>query len=144
MFGMCSRYFFLLLCFSGFGLGSVNRCDEVRKVFQLRQIGPNQLVPLSPRPGRCYRDEPTHGNVFFLCVCVRVSFIVVFTWRNVMRVLDLDTYNHQRQITSSSVTMTVRMLSSKYQPPTWEDLTDWLTDLCPLTLSFSVFLNCSL
>ncbi|XP_075876480.1 glypican-5a [Nelusetta ayraudi] len=51
MFGMCSRYFFLLLCFSGFGLGSVNRCDEVRKVFQLRQIGPNQLVPLSPRPG---------------------------------------------------------------------------------------------
>ncbi|XP_029986811.1 glypican-5 [Sphaeramia orbicularis] len=42
--------FFLACCF-GLGLGSPNRCDEVRKVFQLRQIGPNQLPPLSPRPG---------------------------------------------------------------------------------------------
>uniref|UniRef100_A0A7N8XWK4 Glypican 5a n=1 Tax=Mastacembelus armatus TaxID=205130 RepID=A0A7N8XWK4_9TELE len=30
---------------------SPNKCDEVRKVFQLRQIGPSQLLPLSPRPG---------------------------------------------------------------------------------------------
>lgn len=79
-----------------------------------------------------------HMTTFFcfvclcVCACARVSFIVVFTWRNVMRVLDLDTYNRQRQITSSSVTITVRMLSSKYQPPTWEDLTDWLT--CALWL----------
>lgn len=28
-----------------------NKCEEVRKVFQLRQIGPGQLLPLSPRPG---------------------------------------------------------------------------------------------
>ncbi|XP_058484505.1 glypican-5a isoform X2 [Solea solea] len=40
---------FLLACCCGLGFG--NRCDEVRKVFQLRQIGPNQLLPLSPRPG---------------------------------------------------------------------------------------------
>ncbi|XP_029974515.1 glypican-5a [Salarias fasciatus] len=38
-------------CCCGFGLGRANKCDEVRKVFQLRQIGPNQLLPLSPRPG---------------------------------------------------------------------------------------------
>ncbi|XP_075934200.1 glypican-5a isoform X2 [Anarhichas minor] len=42
---------FFLACCSGFCFGSPNRCDEVRKVFQLRQIGPNQLLPLSPRPG---------------------------------------------------------------------------------------------
>ncbi|XP_069029466.1 glypican-5a [Embiotoca jacksoni] len=42
---------FLLACCCGSGLGSPNKCDEVRKVFQLRQIGPNQLLPLSPRPG---------------------------------------------------------------------------------------------
>ncbi|KAK5915477.1 hypothetical protein CesoFtcFv8_001063 [Champsocephalus esox] len=42
---------FLLACGSGLGFGSPNRCDEVRKVFQLKQIGPNQLLPLSPRPG---------------------------------------------------------------------------------------------
>ncbi|KAK9542895.1 hypothetical protein VZT92_000718 [Zoarces viviparus] len=42
---------FFLACCSGFCIGSPNRCDEVRKVFQLRQIGPNQLLPLSPRPG---------------------------------------------------------------------------------------------
>ncbi|KAK5874119.1 hypothetical protein PBY51_019094 [Eleginops maclovinus] len=33
------------------GCASPNKCDEVRKVFQLKQIGPNQLLPLSPRPG---------------------------------------------------------------------------------------------
>ncbi|XP_022047246.2 glypican-5a [Acanthochromis polyacanthus] len=42
---------FLLACCCGSGFGSSNKCDEVRKVFQLRQIGPNQLLPLSPRPG---------------------------------------------------------------------------------------------
>ncbi|XP_037607497.1 glypican-5a isoform X3 [Sebastes umbrosus] len=42
---------FFLACCCGFGFGSSNKCDEVRKVFQLRQIGPNQLLPLSPRPG---------------------------------------------------------------------------------------------
>lgn len=42
---------FLLVFCCGSGFGSSNKCDEVRKVFQLRQIGPNQLLPLSPRPG---------------------------------------------------------------------------------------------
>ncbi|XP_023280070.1 glypican-5-like [Seriola lalandi dorsalis] len=42
---------FLLACCCGSGFGSPNRCDEVRKVFQLRQIGPIQLLPISPRPG---------------------------------------------------------------------------------------------
>ncbi|XP_044056484.1 glypican-5a isoform X3 [Siniperca chuatsi] len=42
---------FFLACCSGLGFGIPNRCDEVRKVFQLRQIGPNQLLPPSPRPG---------------------------------------------------------------------------------------------
>ncbi|XP_067442635.1 glypican-5a [Thunnus thynnus] len=42
---------FFLACFCGLGFGNPNRCDEVRKVFQLRQIGPNQLLPLSPRIG---------------------------------------------------------------------------------------------
>lgn len=46
------NYVFFLACCSGLCSGSPNRCDEVRKVFQLRQIGPNQLLPLSPRPGR--------------------------------------------------------------------------------------------
>ncbi|XP_041799591.1 glypican-5a [Chelmon rostratus] len=46
-----TNYFFFLACCSGLGFGSPNRCDEVRKVFQLRQIGPNQLLPLGPRPG---------------------------------------------------------------------------------------------
>ncbi|XP_056268586.1 glypican-5a isoform X2 [Pseudoliparis swirei] len=45
------NYVFFLACCSGLCSGSPNRCDEVRKVFQLRQIGPNQLLPLSPRPG---------------------------------------------------------------------------------------------
>ncbi|CAB1421647.1 unnamed protein product [Pleuronectes platessa] len=38
------------LCGLGFGLNP-NTCEEVRKVFQLRQIGPIQLSPLSPRAG---------------------------------------------------------------------------------------------
>ncbi|XP_053174628.1 glypican-5a [Scomber japonicus] len=42
---------FFLACFCGLVFGNPNRCDEVRKVFQLRQIGPNQLLPLSPRQG---------------------------------------------------------------------------------------------
>ncbi|XP_018539347.1 glypican-5a [Lates calcarifer] len=42
---------FLLVCCCGSGFGSPNKCDEVRKVFQLRQIGPSQLLPVSPRPG---------------------------------------------------------------------------------------------
>uniref|UniRef100_A0A8D3BIT0 Glypican-5-like n=1 Tax=Scophthalmus maximus TaxID=52904 RepID=A0A8D3BIT0_SCOMX len=41
----------LLACCCGSGAASPDRCDEVRKVFQLRQIGPNQLLPLSPRAG---------------------------------------------------------------------------------------------
>lgn len=45
------RSIFLLACFCGSGLGGPNKCDEVRKVFQLRQIGPSQLLPLSPRAG---------------------------------------------------------------------------------------------
>lgn len=46
-----TNYLFFLACCCGLGFGNPNRCDEVRKVFQLRQIGPNQLLPLSPRPG---------------------------------------------------------------------------------------------
>uniref|UniRef100_G3PRN4 Glypican 5a n=1 Tax=Gasterosteus aculeatus aculeatus TaxID=481459 RepID=G3PRN4_GASAC len=42
---------FLLAFCSGFCFGTPNRCDDVRKVFQLRQIGPNQLLPLNPRAG---------------------------------------------------------------------------------------------
>nr|XP_046246189.1 glypican-5a isoform X2 [Scatophagus argus] len=42
---------FFLACCSGLGFESPNKCDEVRKLFQLRQIGPNQLLPLNPRPG---------------------------------------------------------------------------------------------
>ncbi|KAJ0002307.1 hypothetical protein NQD34_002103 [Periophthalmus magnuspinnatus] len=38
-------------CFYAVALGNPNKCDEVRKVFQLRQIGPSQLLPLNPRPG---------------------------------------------------------------------------------------------
>ncbi|KAK7913269.1 hypothetical protein WMY93_013480 [Mugilogobius chulae] len=44
-----SNCFFILACFCGSLLGNPNKCDEVRKVFQLRQIGPSQLLPLSPR-----------------------------------------------------------------------------------------------
>lgn len=62
---MCTRYVSFLLCLSGFGFGSFNRCDEVRKVFQLRQIGPNQLLPLSPRPGRCDSDGELLGMFLF-------------------------------------------------------------------------------
>lgn len=40
-----------LACCFGSVFGSPNKCDEVRKVFQLRQIGPSQLLPPSPRPG---------------------------------------------------------------------------------------------
>ncbi|KAM3625872.1 uncharacterized protein V6R79_018957 [Siganus canaliculatus] len=46
-----ANYIFFLAYCSGLGFAGPNRCDEVRKVFQLRQIGPNQLLPLSPRPG---------------------------------------------------------------------------------------------
>ena len=46
-----TNYIFLLAFCSGSGFGIPNKCDEVRKVFQLREIGPNQLLPLSPRPG---------------------------------------------------------------------------------------------
>ncbi|KAM4592884.1 glypican-5a [Odontesthes bonariensis] len=42
---------FLLACCCASGFGGTNKCDEVRKVFQLRQIGPNHLLPLSPRHG---------------------------------------------------------------------------------------------
>ncbi|KAK2920078.1 glypican-5a isoform X1 [Channa argus] len=42
---------FLLAVCCGSGFGGPNGCEEVRKVFQLRQIGPSQLLPLSPRPG---------------------------------------------------------------------------------------------
>nr|XP_019935299.1 PREDICTED: glypican-5-like [Paralichthys olivaceus] len=44
--------FVLLAGLCGLGFGhNTNTCEEVRKVFQLRQIGPNQLLPLSPRAG---------------------------------------------------------------------------------------------
>ncbi|XP_061671130.1 glypican-5a [Syngnathoides biaculeatus] len=42
---------FLLACLSVVCRGNPHKCDEVRKVFQLRQIGPNQMLPLSPTPG---------------------------------------------------------------------------------------------
>lgn len=42
---------FFFVCFFGSLLGNPNKCDDVRKVFQLRQIGPNQLLPISPIPG---------------------------------------------------------------------------------------------
>lgn len=45
------RCVFLLACCCASGLGSANKCDEVRKVFQLRQIGPSHLLPSNPRPG---------------------------------------------------------------------------------------------
>uniref|UniRef100_A0A3Q2ZQ18 Glypican 5a n=1 Tax=Kryptolebias marmoratus TaxID=37003 RepID=A0A3Q2ZQ18_KRYMA len=41
----------LLAVFSGPGLGGSDKCDEVRKVFQVREIGPSQLLPPRPRPG---------------------------------------------------------------------------------------------
>ncbi|TWW67920.1 Glypican-5 Secreted glypican-5 [Takifugu flavidus] len=42
-------YFFFLLCRPGSGSGSPNKCDEVRKLFQLTQIGAGQSLPVSPR-----------------------------------------------------------------------------------------------
>ncbi|CAJ1049844.1 glypican-5 [Xyrichtys novacula] len=51
MGALWTHVIFLLACNFGSGSGSTNKCDEVRKVFQLRQIGPSQLLPLSPRPG---------------------------------------------------------------------------------------------
>ncbi|XP_020491577.1 glypican-5a [Labrus bergylta] len=44
-------YIFFPACCFGLVFGSTNKCDEVRKVFQLLQIGPSQLLPQSPRPG---------------------------------------------------------------------------------------------
>ncbi|KAM4743561.1 glypican-5a [Anableps anableps] len=41
--------FLLYLC--GSGLGELDKCREVHEVFQLRQIGPNQFLPSSPRSG---------------------------------------------------------------------------------------------
>ncbi|MEQ2265083.1 hypothetical protein XENORESO_001984 [Xenotaenia resolanae] len=41
----------LLLCLCGSGLGELDKCSEVHKVFQVRQIGPNQILPSSPRSG---------------------------------------------------------------------------------------------
>uniref|UniRef100_A0A667WS53 Glypican 5a n=1 Tax=Myripristis murdjan TaxID=586833 RepID=A0A667WS53_9TELE len=46
-----TNWVFLLACFTGLTCGSLNSCDEVRKVFQLRQIGPSKLLPSSPKPG---------------------------------------------------------------------------------------------
>ncbi|XP_068597032.1 glypican-5a [Brachionichthys hirsutus] len=45
--------FFLACCCGGVRFGNPNRCDEARKVFHLRRIGPNQLtlLPLRPRTG---------------------------------------------------------------------------------------------
>ncbi|CAL1603706.1 unnamed protein product [Knipowitschia caucasica] len=43
--------FFALACFCGSVFGDANKCEEVRKVFLLRQIGPSQLLPQSPRTG---------------------------------------------------------------------------------------------
>ncbi|XP_037548875.1 glypican-5a [Nematolebias whitei] len=40
---------FLTVC--GSGLGGSDKCDEVRKVFQVRHIGPSQVLPPGPRPG---------------------------------------------------------------------------------------------
>lgn len=36
----------------GLSSGSLTSCDEVRKVFQLRQIGPVKSLPERPREGR--------------------------------------------------------------------------------------------
>ncbi|XP_028332108.1 glypican-5a [Gouania willdenowi] len=43
--------FLLVWCCCWSAHGSPKQCEEVRKVFQLRQIGPTQLLPLSPRAG---------------------------------------------------------------------------------------------
>ncbi|XP_040914469.1 glypican-5a isoform X2 [Toxotes jaculatrix] len=51
MGALWTNYFFLLACCCGLGVGSPNTCDEVRKVFQLRQIGPNQLLISNPTQG---------------------------------------------------------------------------------------------
>ncbi|XP_049574268.1 glypican-5a [Syngnathus scovelli] len=48
---MWTRCAFVLACFCAVCFGNPHKCDEVRKVFQLRQIGPTQMLPLSPRPG---------------------------------------------------------------------------------------------
>ncbi|XP_057687207.1 glypican-5a isoform X2 [Corythoichthys intestinalis] len=48
---MWTSYTFLLAYLCVVCFGNTHKCDDVRKVFQLRQIGPNQLLPLSPRPG---------------------------------------------------------------------------------------------
>ncbi|KAM3877066.1 glypican-5a [Diretmus argenteus] len=42
---------FFLSCCAGLSCGSPDSCDEVRKVFQLRQIGPIKLLPFTPKPG---------------------------------------------------------------------------------------------
>uniref|UniRef100_A0A3P8V8U9 Glypican 5a n=1 Tax=Cynoglossus semilaevis TaxID=244447 RepID=A0A3P8V8U9_CYNSE len=42
-------FLFLLSCCCG--IGSCSECDDIRKVFQLRQSGLNELLPSSPRPG---------------------------------------------------------------------------------------------
>ncbi|XP_007554000.1 glypican-5a [Poecilia latipinna] len=41
----------VFLCLCGSGLGELDTCSEVHKVFQVRQIGPNQVLPSSPRSG---------------------------------------------------------------------------------------------
>ncbi|XP_053722743.1 glypican-5a [Synchiropus splendidus] len=46
-----TSYFLSVVSLCNVVFGSPNKCDEVRKVYQLRQIGPIQLLPLSPRPG---------------------------------------------------------------------------------------------
>ncbi|XP_019731975.1 glypican-5a isoform X1 [Hippocampus comes] len=42
---------FLLASLFAVCFGNPHKCDEVRKVFHLRQIGPSQMLPLNPRPG---------------------------------------------------------------------------------------------
>ncbi|XP_077451232.1 glypican-5a isoform X2 [Stigmatopora argus] len=48
---MWTSYTFLLAYLCALCFGNPHKCDDVRKVFQLRQIGPSQMLPLSPRPG---------------------------------------------------------------------------------------------
>lgn len=65
-------YILFLACCFGLGFGSPNRCDEVRKVFQLRQIGPSQLLTPSPRPGMS-SSRLVCITVWFIWVTVKFS-----------------------------------------------------------------------
>nr|XP_014353425.1 PREDICTED: uncharacterized protein LOC102357681 isoform X2 [Latimeria chalumnae] len=54
-----------ILCavFLRFSLESVPRCDDVRKVFQLRQIGPIKWLPETPRAGSLTDNQKRSSRV---------------------------------------------------------------------------------